>query len=542
MLKSLFCLAAVASSGLAATVRYDWNIEWVNRSPDGFPRPVIGINGQWPLPSIEATVGDLVIVNINNLLGNESTGLHFHGIHQIDTNHMDGAAGATQCPVPPGSSFTYKFHVEKSGTYWYHSHTGTQYPDGLRGPLIVKDLVDPYAGQYDEEYLLTLSDWYHAEVPTLLNEMFQTTNVRTRPPTPLAGLINDAANNVAQQSFKFVPGKRYKFRIINMSALTGVFLFFDEHPIKVIEVDGVYLQPTEGEQLYITPAQRYSIIIEAKPSATRNYAFSAVFDMNPTFENPVVGYPLNATGSLQYDEAEPFPEPIRVSEFNTVDDFSLQPLVELPLGAPDVQIVIDFTMGLDSNGLPRAFVNGKPYIHQEVPTLYTALSTGEDALNPIVYGEVNPFIIKTGQVVEIVANNLHTAHHPFHLHGHHFHVCSRPGTGAGQASLETECSPTPLVRDVVTIHARSSAVLRFKADNPGVWLFHCHIEWHVPMGLTATIIEDPEEIQKTIQVPEQHFDVCRAGCHDFQGNAGGNTEDHFDLSNANNEPTNEANG
>jgi iron transport multicopper oxidase len=96
---------------LCKTVEREWNITWVTAAPDGFVRPVIGINGQWPCPELRATVGDKVIVTINNLLGNQSTGLHWHGIHQNGTNHMDGSSGVQQCPVPPGSSFTYEWNA-----------------------------------------------------------------------------------------------------------------------------------------------------------------------------------------------------------------------------------------------------------------------------------------------------------------------------------------------------------------------------------------------------------------------------------------------
>lgn len=97
---------------LAATVTYDWDITWVNANPDGAKmRPVIGINGQWPCPTLKANVGDHVVVNVNNKLGNETTSLHFHGLMQQGTNSMDGASQVHQCPIPPGSSFTYSFQV-----------------------------------------------------------------------------------------------------------------------------------------------------------------------------------------------------------------------------------------------------------------------------------------------------------------------------------------------------------------------------------------------------------------------------------------------
>jgi iron transport multicopper oxidase len=107
----IFFLLTLAPLASSAIVREYWNITWVTAAPDGFARPVIGINGQWPCPTLRAGVGDRVIVTINNQLGNQSTGLHWHGIHQYGTPHMDGASVVGQCPVPPGKSFTYDWTV-----------------------------------------------------------------------------------------------------------------------------------------------------------------------------------------------------------------------------------------------------------------------------------------------------------------------------------------------------------------------------------------------------------------------------------------------
>lgn len=105
---ALLALARLAS---AATVEVYWDITWVNASPDGYSRPVIGINGVWPCPKLEASVGDTIIVHVDNKLGNETTGIHWHGITQKGTPEMDGPVAATQCSVPPDSSVTYKFWV-----------------------------------------------------------------------------------------------------------------------------------------------------------------------------------------------------------------------------------------------------------------------------------------------------------------------------------------------------------------------------------------------------------------------------------------------
>lgn len=111
---------------------FDWNITWVTANPDGaFDRQTMGINGQWPPPPVTVSRGDQIIVNMNNQLGDQDCSLHFHGMYQNGTTHMDGPVGVTQCAVKPGKSFTYNFTADQVGTYWYHSHVRGQYPDGL---------------------------------------------------------------------------------------------------------------------------------------------------------------------------------------------------------------------------------------------------------------------------------------------------------------------------------------------------------------------------------------------------------------------------
>ena len=109
----------------AATVTYDFNITWVRANPDGlFERPTIGINGQWPLPVMKATIGDQVVVNVDNQLGNQSTTLHFHGLFQNGTTEMDGPAQVSQCAIPAGSQFTYNFTVSPlADAKWFRELT-----------------------------------------------------------------------------------------------------------------------------------------------------------------------------------------------------------------------------------------------------------------------------------------------------------------------------------------------------------------------------------------------------------------------------------
>lgn len=109
---NLLLLAGWAARLAAAKDVYlDWNVTWVNAAPDGFERPVIGINGQWPCPQIDVNLGDHLIVDVYNGLGNESTGIHWHGFKQYHTGVMDGTSSVTQCPLPPGKRMQYHFDV-----------------------------------------------------------------------------------------------------------------------------------------------------------------------------------------------------------------------------------------------------------------------------------------------------------------------------------------------------------------------------------------------------------------------------------------------
>lgn len=85
--------------------------------------------------------------------------LHWHGLSQKGNNANDGISMVAQCPIIPGTSYTYTFTLADPGTYWYHSHSPGQYMDGLRGQIIVHDPNSPYKGQYDSEIVIFLSDW-----------------------------------------------------------------------------------------------------------------------------------------------------------------------------------------------------------------------------------------------------------------------------------------------------------------------------------------------------------------------------------------------
>ena len=316
----LLCLSP--SFCLAETTVKDFRVGWVLANPDGaFERPTVGINGQWPIPQLTATVGDRMILNVHNDLGNASTSLHFHGFFQNGTNYMDGAVGVTQCAIPPGGSFTYDILFEQPGTYWYHSHSGGQYMDGLRGAIVVHDPAGPYEGKYEEEIVLSISDWYHELSVDLIDQLINVENPTGAEPVPQAALINDTQN----LSIPVKPDTTYLIRFVNIGGFAAHYVWFEGHSMRVVEVDGVWTEPADADMLYITPAQRYSVLLTTRSDTAANFALVSAMDED-LFDVIPEGQNSNVTAWLVYDAAKPLPEPQPVDELEAFDDFELVPV------------------------------------------------------------------------------------------------------------------------------------------------------------------------------------------------------------------------
>lgn len=210
--------------------------------------------------------------------------------------------------------------VNQPGTYWYHSHERGQYPDGLRGPLIAHDPEDPYKDLYDEEIVITLSDWYHDLMHNLLAEFINIANPSGAEPVPQAALFNDTQNLTVSVQ----PAKTYLFRLINMGAFAAQYVWFEGHTMRIVEVDGVYTEPMDADMIYLTAAQRYSVLVTAKDDTNSNFAFVGSMDQD-LFDAVPEGLDPNVTGWLAYDDTKELSAPKEVATFEPFDDFALVP-------------------------------------------------------------------------------------------------------------------------------------------------------------------------------------------------------------------------
>lgn len=530
------------------TVEYTFNLTWVRANPDGlYERTVVGINDSWPLPVIEVDRGDQLVVHMLNSLGNKSTSIHFHGMYQNGTNEMDGAAMVNQCPVPPGSEITYNFTVNQNGTYWYHCHVDYCYPDGYRQALIVHDKDAYFAEDFKEDFTLTMTDWYHELVEDIAPSFLSLYNPTGAEPIPDSFLFNDTMN----MSIPVEPNTTYMLRLINIGAFVGQYFYIEDHEMTIVEIDGVYTEPTKADTLYIAAAQRYAVLITTQNETDRNYGMVTVAD-TVLLDTIPSNLKLNNTNWLEYNKEAPHNEvDVAVdqsSDLDPFDDLTLVPADHMPLlGEPDHIIEVSVIMQNLENGKNYAFLNNITYTPAKVPTLYTVLSSGNQSNDQIIYGEfTHATVLEKGQVVQIVLNNNDTGTHPFHLHGHNFQMLDRqPSYGpefykyknasaplAFDPSNHTAFPQYPARRDTFVLPAQGYWVARFVADNPGVWFFHCHIDWHLSQGLGMLFVEAPQQLQQQHPngLPADHLAVCAAAGIQSHGNAAGNTIDLVDLS------------
>lgn len=354
--------------------------------------------------------------------------------------------------------------------------------------------------------------------------MLQPSNTEFRPPIPDNIILNEGGST----ELHFEEGKTYRIRMISFSALAAAFFTFEGYTMEIIMQDGSYVTPAFADIVRLDTAQRYDILLKAKEDSV-NTPFLVALDVNPDYTSPEtspipIRWPFNVSGQVIMDEDASATSVAVINDFAPLDDATITNADgEGPYGPVTQTIEINFNFCFDNYSIPRACFNGQPYVPQLVPTLYTAATVGEANTNPIVYGAVNPFIVESDAVVDIVINNRNFAIHPFHLHGHEFQVIERAPSGAGVWPGTTTEQPQPGKKDVLSVYSNSYAVIRFKADNPGMWLFHCHIEWHVEMGMQASIIEGPDALRGW-QFPSDHLDACRIQGIPVAGNAAGNLD------------------
>lgn len=272
----------------------DLNIVDVGIRIGGKTARATAINGMVPGPLLRFREGEEAVLHVTNAL-KEDTSIHWHGI--ILPFDMDGVPGVSFPGIKPGETFTYRFPVRQSGTYWYHSHSGLQEQTGVYGPIVI-DPAGEEPQRYDREYVIVLGDWTFENPHHVLRKLRNMPGYYNYQRQTLAGLLRGEGTSLRERlmwgrmrmdatdiadvtgfSYTYLmnglapadnwtglfrPGERVRLRFINAGAGT----FFDVRIpgllMTVIQADGQNVKPVTVDEFRIAIAETYDIIVEPK--------------------------------------------------------------------------------------------------------------------------------------------------------------------------------------------------------------------------------------------------------------------------------------
>lgn len=580
--------AAAAGPSTLTGDRFDLTIEPLPVNITGRPRVATAVNGSVPAPILRFREGDTVTINVTNKL-DEPTSIHWHGIKL--PNAMDGVPGLTFKGIMPGETFTYRYPIVQSGTYWYHSHSGMQEQTGLYGPLIFDPPVkESYA--YDRDYVVMLSDWTDEDPMTIVSNLKQQSDYYNYGQRTVGTFLDDARKNglhatiqdrlmwggmrmsptdimdvtgatytflingqppAANWTGLFNSGERVRLRFINGSSMSTFDVRIPGLSMTVVQADGTDVQPVEIDEFRIGVAETYDVIVTPRDQAAytifaqaqdrSGYARATLAtraglsaDIPPLDPRPVRstadmgmgGVAMNgmdmkngdmsgmpgmnggSTGNMDMSHGQsqapsnampgmdmsggsmanmpgmqtPSPN-ISISNADGVDPMSLQ-------GQPAVDNVAMETKdrlaeagdGLDGNGrrvltyaqlstLMSPMPDDTPPTRQLEFHLTGNMERWVWGFDGKKFSEAGPIDVKLGERIRFVLINDTMMEHPIHLHGFLFQVEN------GQKRMP--------FKHTINVKPGERMSFVYTADTPGAWAFHCHLLYHMEMGMFRTV-------------------------------------------------------
>jgi FtsP/CotA-like multicopper oxidase with cupredoxin domain len=432
---------------------------------------------------VRVTAGDVLNLTLANRLSVPTT-LHSHGVRlRCD---MDGAPDLTQKAISSGTDFVYRFTAKHPGTYLLHSHFGMQPDRALYAPLIVDDPKESL--HYDKEWIVVLDDWLDGvdgstpdqvlgqlkpgnstdmggmamgpgrdhPSPSRSASPHAASSRKSAGPTRVlrhshSRMLHGEGGNVdypyylangrlptSPSVFRCRKGERIRLRIINAASETAFRVALGDHTMTVTHTDGYPVKHMETDALLVGMAERYDVLVTAQ---------DGVFPLVAEAE----GKMGNALAVLRTDKGRNLPAPdVRPDELagKVVPARRMEPddSVALPDRHPDRELRIKIT------GSMRKFDWG--FDHQ-------------------AYNVRQRHAVRAGERVRISLINATHMWHPIHLHGHTFAL-------TGVDSVRTR-------KDTAIVLPHRKLVIEFDADNPGLWMLHCHNQYHSESGMMTVL-------------------------------------------------------
>ncbi len=446
------------TSGLVALERLDGSAIQLKAAPAAAPlrgstRPDVKVwayNGAVPGPEIRAQQGDRLRVTVENGLEEETT-IHWHGVRV--PNAMDGVPHLTQKPIPPGGNFTYEFDLHDAGTFWYHPHQRSfeQVGRGLYAPLIVEE-KQPI--KVDRDLTWVLDDW-RIDSSGQISGGFG-----NHHDSMMAGRVGNTVtiNGRLPEPLEVRSGERVRLRIINAANARIFALNFEGLRPSIIAIDGQPVPPHEPNgPILVGPAMRVDLVLDMTGRPASRSRVTDDFYKGLEY----------ALAEIVYTRSR-----LRAAPLAASIELPANPLREPQLnGAARHEVVFGGgMMGMMSGGgMMQGGMMGGGMGGMMGWTVNGVSATGH-VHEPML-------TIPRGRTAVMNLKNQTAWWHPIHLHGHSFRVVSRNGKATAHKEWQ----------DTVLIPPQETADIAFVADNPGDWMFHCHILEHQAAGMMATI-------------------------------------------------------
>ncbi|KAF8038156.1 hypothetical protein BT93_B0884 [Corymbia citriodora subsp. variegata] len=506
---------------------------------------ILVVNDSLPGPTIQARKGDLVYVKVHNQ-GLYGVTLHWHGVKQPRNPWSDGPEYITQCAIPPRTNFTYEVNlIDLEGTVWWHAHN-----EWTRSTVYGAIVILPREGSSfpfatpDGEHLAVLGSWY--DEGTSLNKALEMDLAAGGYTLPRATgyMINGQygdfvpCSNETTPHFSIDYGKTYLFRIVNAVVGSEMFISIADHNMTLVGMDGAYTKPIVVSYLMIEPGQTMDVLVMANQSPGRYYLAALRFSTEDIdFTNFVHEVP---TAIIQYkgnfsltSPPTSFRQQLRslASEEHPVDvpcNVTTRMFITVSLNhvaCPDDSCYYgDYKIASTLNNISweDPSVDVLQAYYRNISGVYT---TDFPDLPPVMYNFTGDDlstslaeaaqgtslkVLNYNETVEIVfqGTNLldESGNHPMHIHGYSFYVI---GVGLGNFDNETDPQMYNLVDppevNTVGVPKKGWAAIRFRANNPGVWYWHCHIDRHMSWGMNAAFIVKNGDTEETSMRPSPSY-------------------------------------
>jgi CopA family copper-resistance protein len=490
----------------------------------GRPRMATGVNGSVPAPILRWREGDTVTLAVTNRLP-EPSSIHWHGVRV--PSRMDGVPGLSFSGIAPGETFVYRFPVHQSGTYWYHSHTMFQEQTGLYGAIVIEPKTG-YAQPFDRDYVVLLSDWSDENPDTIVGNLKFQSDYYNYGQRTLATFIKDVGQQglaaaasdrlewgrmrmsptdildvsgatytylvngqppAANWTALFHPGERVRLRFINGSSMSIFDVRIPDLPMTVVQADGNDIEPVTVDAFRISVAETYDVIVE--PRENRAYAIFAQAEDRSGYARGTLAPRAGMAAAIPPMD----PRPMRTMadmgmagmEHGEMPGMELSPegkRLEGKVGVDNVAMMPSARLESAGEGFPagrrvltyadlRATRRGTdPRPPSRDITLHLTGNMGRFiwGFDGKKYSEAEPIVLQRGERVRFVLVNDTMMEHPIHLHGL-------------WSELENGYEEFRPYKHTINIKPGERLSYLVTADTAGRWAFHCHLLYHMEMGM-----------------------------------------------------------